>query len=99
MTMWAADFDMTRENSVIYGDEVAVVNVMRRLKRNLPTGYGKAHFEVEFVNHFGRYIRTTLKENTIVGRNAPGFIAEVINVTQSEEEEVQAGGPQGRSGS
>ena len=98
MTMWAADSEMTLTNRMIYADEAALVNVVRRLKRACPTGYGKAHFEVEFVGHFGRYIATTLKESTIVDRKAPSFIAEVIDVTQSEEEEVQAGGPQGHSG-
>ena len=97
--MRAADSEMTLANRMIYGDEVALVNVFRRLKWGLPTGYGDIYIKIEVFGNFGKFIRTTVNERAVVDRRAPGFIGEIVNVTQSEEEEVQAGGPQARSGS
>jgi len=91
---------MTRTNAKIHPDEVALVNVVRRLKRNLftPAGYGEATIRIKFAGHFMEFITTTLDERMKVDRRAPSFIAEVTDVAQSEEEEVQAGGPQGHDG-
>lgn len=90
--MRTAAFDLTRTNARIYADDAALVNVFRRLKRNLPTGYGDIHITVEVFGHFGKFIRTNVRERAIVDRRAPSFIGVVNNVTQSQETEVQARG-------
>ena len=80
--------EMSSTNPVIHMDEVALVNVSRRLKQACPSGYGEVHFKMELVGHFIRYITTTLEARMIVDAEGPSFAAEVIDVAQSEEEEV-----------
>jgi len=92
--MRTVSFDMTEENARIYADEVAVVNIIRRLKRNLPTGYGDIYIKIEVYGNFGKFIRTTVNERAIVDRRAPSFIGVVNNVTQSQEAEIQERGLQ-----
>ncbi|MCJ7667938.1 MAG: hypothetical protein MUP04_06630, partial [Anaerolineae bacterium] len=66
--------DLNEENCAIYADEVALVNVFRRTKRGLQTGYGEIHFTVEVVEHCGRFIKTVVEERGIVDTNAPTMV-------------------------
>jgi len=64
--MRTVSFNLTRTNARIYADEAALINVFRRLKRSLPTGYGDIYIKVEGFGHFGKFTRTTTNERAIV---------------------------------
>ena len=79
--MRAVTFEMTAANARIYADEVALVNVFRRIKRSLPTGYGEIHFTIEVTDHSGRSITTVVDERAIVDPNAPPIDAVISQPT------------------
>jgi len=79
--MTATDFDLTRSNATVYPDEVALVNVFRRTKRGLRTGYGDIHFTVEVVDHCGTVIKTVIEERAIVDQDAPTMVGVIYDLT------------------
>jgi len=73
--------DLNEENCAIYVDEVALVNVFRRTKRGLRTGYGEIHFTVEVVDHCGTVIKTVIEERAIVDQDAPTIMGAIFRIT------------------
>lgn len=79
--MMIVESDLNEENCAIYVDEVALVNVFRRTKRGLSTGYGEVRFSVEVVDHCGRSITTVFEERAIVDQDAPTMVGAIYRIT------------------
>lgn len=73
--------DFTPENCALHPDEVALVNMFRRIKRRLPTGYGEIHFTVKVVDHCGESIEVVVDERAIVDEDAPVVIGTIRQLT------------------
>jgi len=73
--------DLNEENCAIYVDEVALVNVFRRTKRGLRTGYGEIRFAVEVVDRCGTVIKTVIEERAIVDQDAPTIVGVICQAT------------------
>jgi len=81
-------FDLTKENTALYPDEVAIINTYRRAKGQLSTGYGEVNFVVEVVQDFGKFIRTTVEEKAIVDDKVPSFVGVIYSVKSKQEAEI-----------
>jgi len=69
--MAVIDFDLTQSNGSVYPDEVALINMFRRIRRRLATGYGEIEFTVKVVDHYGKSIEVVAEERAKVDEDAP----------------------------
>jgi len=75
--MMAVDLGFTQSNGSVYPDEVALINMFRRIRRGLTTGYGEIQFTVKVVDHCGESIEAVVEDRAIVDEDAPVVIGTI----------------------